>query len=62
MSSNWLDVITLCDHEMCPTIKSNNGAIAMIVVKSDGESHPVDNRRCHRFESHKNRAIGDAHR
>ena len=29
------EVITLCDYGTCPTIKSNNVIITMIVVKSD---------------------------
>ena len=62
MSSNLMDVITLCDYEMCPTIKSDSGAIALIVVKSHGELQPINNRIGHRFEPDTNRAIGDAQR
>ena len=62
MSSNLMDVITLSDYEMCPTIKSNNGTIALIVVKSYGESQSINNCICHRFEPDTNRAIGGSQR
>jgi hypothetical protein len=60
MDSNRLDVITLCDYEMCPTIKCDNEPYSMIVVRWDGESQSVDSRVGYRFEPHENRAIGDA--
>lgn len=62
MNDNLMDVITLCDYEMCPTIKSNNGAIALIVVRSDEESQLVDRCIDHSFEPNENRAVGDAQR
>ena len=61
MNDNLRDVITLCDYETCPTIKCDNKGHVMIVVKSGGESQSVDSRKDHSFESHENRAIGDAH-
>ena len=36
------DVITLCDYETCPTIKSNNEVNRTIVVKSDGNLHSIE--------------------
>jgi len=58
------DVITLCDYETCPTIKSNNGLSTMIVVKSDGNSHSIEagiNRGCRNYyKSLENRSVGDA--
>ena len=61
MSDNLLDVITLCDHSTCPTIKSNNETYALIVVKSDEESQPIDSCIGHRLEPDEDRAIEDAH-
>ena len=61
MKNSPMDVITLCDYEMCPTIKSDDKASALIVVKSDGESQLFDSRIGHRVEPVENRAIGDAH-
>jgi len=46
------DVITLCDYETCPTIKSNNGLSATIVVKSDGNLHPIKAGRNHGRDNH----------
>ena len=60
MDKSQMDVITLCDYDRCPTVKSNNEANALIVVKSDGESQPIDNCIGHRFEPLENRAIGGA--
>ena len=58
------DVITLCDYETCPTIKSNNGLSTVIVVKSDGNSHSIEagsNRGNHNYyKSLENRSVGDA--
>jgi len=55
-------VITLCDYEMCPTIKSNTGINTMIVVKSDGMLHSIEAGRDHGDDNHyeplENRAIG----
>jgi hypothetical protein len=61
MDHSQLEVITLCDYEMCPTIKSDNELYSIIVVKWDGESQSVDSCVGYRFEPHKNRAIGSAH-
>jgi len=56
------DVITLCDYERCPTIKSNNGINAIIVVKPDGMLHSIEGGRSHGDDNHyeplKNRAVG----
>ena len=58
------DVITLGDYETCPTIKSNNGLSATIVVKSDRNLHPIKAGRNHGRDNHykslENRALGDA--
>jgi hypothetical protein len=54
-------VITLCDYELCPTIKSNNGSKLVIVVKSDGNSQSIKARSLHRgvdLRSLENSAIG----
>jgi len=56
------NVITLCDYEMCPTIKSNNETNTITVVKSDGNllsieagtNHDCDNH----YKSPENRAVG----
>jgi len=57
-----LNVITLCDYEMCPTIKGNNAINKIIVVKSDGKLHSIEVRRNHGDDNHyeplENRAIG----
>ena len=59
------DVITLCDYETCPTIKSNNDLSTVIVVKSDGNSHSIETGTNHDYNSHyksfENRSIGEAH-
>jgi len=59
------DVITLRDYETCPTIKSNNETNTVIVVKSDGNSHSIETRTNHDYNSHykslENRSVGDAH-
>ncbi len=58
------DVITLCDYETCPTIKSNNETNTVIVVKSDGNSHSIEagSNRGDRnyYKSLENRSVGDA--
>ena len=58
------DVITLCDYETCPTIKSNNGLSRVIVVKSDGNSHSIEtgtNHDCNNYyEPLENCSVGDA--
>jgi hypothetical protein len=56
------DVITLCDYETCPTIKSNNEVNRTIVVKSDGNLHPIEAGRNHGDHNHyeplENRPVG----
>jgi hypothetical protein len=56
------EVITLCDYEACPTIKSNNAIITMIVVKSDGNLHSIKAGRIHsdnnHYEPFENRTLG----
>ena len=58
------DVITLCDYETCPTIKSNNETNTVIVVKSDGNSHSIEAGSNHGdddyYEPLENRSVGDA--
>ena len=58
------DVITLCDYETCPTIKSNNEINTIIVVKSDGNLRSIKAGRNHGGYSHykslENRAVGGA--
>ncbi len=58
------DVITLCDYETCPTIKSNNDTNTVIVVKSDGNSHSIEAGNNHGDDNHyepvENRSVGDA--
>jgi len=58
------DVITLCDYETCPTIKSNNDLSTVIVVKSDGNSHSIEAGSNHGddnyYEPLENRSVGDA--
>ena len=60
--STLSDVITLCDYEMCPTIKSNNETNTIIVVKSDGMLHSIEAGRSHGIDDHceplENRAVG----
>ena len=59
------DVITICDNETCPTIKSDDGINTIIMVKSDGDLRSIEAGRNHgdyyHFESLENRAVGDAH-
>ena len=56
------EVITLCDYETCPTIKSNNAIITMIVVRSDGNLHSIKAGRIHsdnnRYEPFENPTLG----
>jgi len=58
------DIITLCDYETCPTIKSNNDLHNVIVVKFDGNSHSVEAGRNHGddnyYEPLENRSVGEA--
>ena len=59
------DVITLCDYETCPTIKSDYDLSTVVVVKSDGNSHSIEAGTNHDYNSHyksfENRSIGEAH-
>ena len=59
------DVITLCDYESRPTIKSSNEINTVIVVKSDENLHSIEagtNReRDNHYKSLENRAVGGAH-
>jgi len=59
-----LDVITLCDYETCPTIKSNNETNTVIVVKSDGNLHSIEAGRNYGDNNHykplETRAVGSA--
>jgi len=59
------DVITLCDYETCPTIKSSNDLSTVIVVKSNGNSHSIETGSNHDYNNHykslENRSVGDAH-
>jgi hypothetical protein len=56
------DVITLCDYETCPTIKSDDEINTVIVVKSDGNLHSIKAGRNHdgdnQYESLESRAVG----
>jgi len=56
------DVITLCDYETCPTIKSNNEVNRIIVVKSNGNLYSIEAGSNHgdnnHYESVENRAVG----
>ena len=56
------EVITICDHRTCPTIKSKNAINTMIVVKSDGNSHSLKAGRIHsdntHYEPFENRTLG----
>ncbi len=58
------DVITLCDYETCPTIKSDDEINTVIVVKSDGNLHSIKAGRNHGDDNHykslENRAVGRA--
>ena len=59
------DVITLCDYATCPTIKSNNTSNWIIVVKSDGNLHPIEAGRnhgdCDHYKSLEDRTVGGAY-
>jgi hypothetical protein len=59
------DVITSCDYETCPTIKSNNDLNARNVVKSAENSRPFKAGRDHSDDNHhkslETRAVGGAH-
>jgi len=59
------DVITLCDYETCPTIKSDYDLSTVVVVKSDGNSHSIETGTNHDYNNHykslENRSVGDAH-
>ena len=63
--STPLDVITSCDYETCPTIKSNNEINTVIVVKSDGNLHSFEaGSNCgddNHYEPLEDRAVGGAH-
>jgi len=58
------DVIALCDYETCPTIKSDNDLITVIVVKSDGNSHSIEAGSNHGddnyYEPLESRSVGEA--
>ena len=58
------NVITLCDYETCPTIKSDYDLSTVVVVKSDGNSHSIEagSNRGDRnyYKSLENRSVGDA--
>ena len=60
-----LNVITLCDYEMCPTIKSNNDTNTITVVKSDGNLLSIEAGTNHDCDSHykspENCSVGGAH-
>jgi hypothetical protein len=55
-------VITSCDYETCPTIKSNNGSNTIIVVRSDEMLHSIEAGRNHGDDNHykplENRTVG----
>jgi len=57
------DVITLCDYETCPTIKSNNEVNTIIVVKPDGNSHSIksgsNHGGDHHYKSLESHKVGD---
>jgi hypothetical protein len=46
------DVITLCDYETCPTIKSDDEINTVIVVKSDGNLHSIKPGSNHDGDNH----------
>ncbi|OLD35698.1 MAG: hypothetical protein AUI50_00900 [Crenarchaeota archaeon 13_1_40CM_2_52_14] len=58
------DVITLRGYETCPTIKSDNDLITVIVVKSDGNSHSIEAGSNHGddnyYEPLESRSVGEA--
>ena len=59
------DVITLCDHETCPTIKNNNKVNTVFVVKSKEHLHSIEAGRNYDDDIHseptENRTVGGAH-
>ena len=59
------EIITLCDYKMCPTIKSENGRSMIIVVKTDGNLHPIEDGRNHSGPNHckpiEKRKVGGTH-
>jgi hypothetical protein len=59
------DVITICDYETCPTIKSGNDLSTVIVVKSNENLHSVEAGINHGDDNHceprENRAVRGAH-
>jgi hypothetical protein len=59
------DVITLCDYEMCPTIKSNNETNTITVVKSDGNLLSIEagtnHDRDNHYKSPENCSVDGAH-
>jgi len=56
------DVITLCDYETCPTVKSSNKSSGIIVVISDGNPHSIEAGINHGddnyYEPLENRSVG----
>ena len=50
--STQLNVITLCDHEQCPTNKSSNRSNTMIVVRSDGNLQSIKAGGNHSDDGH----------
>ncbi len=58
------NVITLCDYETCPTIKSYNETNAIIVVKPDENLHSIEagtnHKRDNHYKSLENRAVEGA--
>ena len=58
------DVITSCDYETCPTVKSHNDLNTVLVVKFDGNSHSIEAGINHGddnyYEPLENRSVGDA--
>jgi len=59
---NHQDVITLCDYETCPTVKSIYAINTIIVVKFDGNLQSFEAGRDHsdydHYEPLENRAVG----
>ena len=59
------DVITSCDYEMCPTVKSNNETNRIIVMKSDGNLLSIEtgtNYVCDKdYKSPENCSVGGAY-
>jgi hypothetical protein len=46
------NVITLCNYETCPTIKSSNETNTVIVVKSDENLHSIEAGRNYGDDGH----------